>query len=378
MGVKDFTKVFDSNGEFHYKDFKNKTVVIDASVEIYRAALGMKMSETLSDAFGVPTAHINIILLGVILKLKASGADQYWVFDYHDNQIQECHNPLKQLEIQKRKDKRSAAKEKIHALKLELDKLTDDNINKENADDDLFTDDEDDILIKDQIEKLQLNKQTDQYKIDKCKADIDKQEKVSFSMKHFYIEDVKFMLNMLDIPWVECPPGYEAEQICAFATNINIFDRRIDYVLTPDADCLLFGAKQLIKRDIRKKKLFRYDRMDILDKYELTRENFIKIGLILGTDFASKTPRIGPKTVLKKYKDVQLSDEQATAYKLFTKKLSEDELSSTKQSIVNAGKLPFTDKKKYTQLLDWLELVKNFNRARIVKQFTKNHLFEEL
>jgi hypothetical protein len=39
----------------------------------------------------------------------------------------------------------------------------------------------------------------------------------------------------------------------------------------------------------------------------------IKIGLILGTDFAPKTPRIGPKTVLNKFRKTELSDEQTKA-----------------------------------------------------------------
>mgnify|MGYP001004839647 CR=1 FL=1 len=90
------------------KDFKNKNVAIDASVEIYRAALGMQKLDTLTDSYGNPTGHINVILLN-ILKLKANNANQYWIFDYNDSENKDkdiCHNPLKQLELQKRKEKR--------------------------------------------------------------------------------------------------------------------------------------------------------------------------------------------------------------------------------------------------------------------------------
>jgi XPG I-region/XPG N-terminal domain len=333
MGVKDFTKVFESNGEFHYKDFKDKNVVIDASVEIYRAALGMKMSETLTDAFGNPTAHINIILLGIILKLKANKANQYWVFDYYEGSTN--HNPLKLLELQKRKAKRENAKEKIVKLKQT---------------DELFSDDED------------------------IKQNIDKQEKAAFSMKQFYIDDVKFMLDMLDIPWIDCLPGFDAEQIAAISTNINIFDKKMDCVLSPDADCLPFGCKQLIKRDIRKKKLFKYNLDDLLIKHELTQDDLIKISLILGTDFAPKTPGVGPKTVLKKYKSIELSTDQINAMKYnFKRVLTDLEISQLKKPISE----PFTNEKKYKDLLDWLHLVKNFNRERIEKQFNKLNLFDK-
>ena len=119
MGIKSFTQVFSHLGEFKYKDFNGKNVIIDASVEIYRAALGMKIGEQLKNSFGVPTSHINTILLGVVLKLKAAGANQFWVFDYNkkidDGEI--FHNPLKQLELKKRKAKRVEAELKLTSLK---------------------------------------------------------------------------------------------------------------------------------------------------------------------------------------------------------------------------------------------------------------------
>jgi XPG N-terminal domain len=97
MGVKDFTKVFEPLREIKYKNLAGKTVAIDGNIEIYRAALGMSGSFQLTDKAGNPSSHINIVLLGVILKLKAAGADQYWVFDYESKEDEYiCHNPLKE------------------------------------------------------------------------------------------------------------------------------------------------------------------------------------------------------------------------------------------------------------------------------------------
>ena len=79
--------------------------------------------------------------------------------------------------------------------------------------------------------------------------------------------------------------------------------------------------------------------------------------------------------VLKKYNDIELSKEQQDAFdKNFMREITNDEIKSIKTSINNADKKSFSDKKKYEDLLTWLELVKNFNRARIEKQFAKLNL----
>lgn len=372
MGVSKFTKVFENSGEFKDKDFKGKNIVIDASVEIYRASLGMKASETLTDASGNPTAHINVILLGVILKLKAAGANQYWIFDHNQPRKdgEAFHNPMKELELQKRRQKRKIANGKLDSLKTKLDSLT---LAKDKAlaKDELFSDDDSDP--NDEI----TCKKDAEINIADINKDIDKQKKVAFTLEKFYIEDVLFMLNMLDIPWMECPPGFESEQIAAFTTyNRNILGKKMDFVLTPDVDCLLFGATKMIKRDTRKKKFFRYDLDELRTNYEISQDDLIKIALILGTDFAEKTPRIGEKTVLKKYKDVVLSDTQQCAFEIFKRSITNAEVDDI--VINNSIDDSFKDEEKFKQLLDWIELVKSFNRSRIVKLFHKQKLFLDI
>jgi flap endonuclease-1 len=207
---------------------------------------------------------------------------------------------------------------------------------------------------------------------------INKQEKIAFTMQEFYRADLIFMLDMLEIPWVECPAGFEAEQIAAISTyDESIFGIKMDYVFSPDLDGILFAAKKLIKRDTRKKKLFEYDLDSLLQKYELSQQDLIKIGLILGSDFAPKTPKIGPKSVLKKYKTVELTTEQTNALNtIFNRKITKDELKS--MDVKNIDKTPFTNNEKYKEMLDWLELVKSYNRERISKQFKKNKLFVDV
>ncbi len=365
MGIKDFTKVFGPEKEISYKDLKGKNIVIDSSTEIYRCALGMTGQNVLTDSSGMPTAHINSLLLGMILKLKVSDANQYWVFDYNQKRQEgvEFHNPLKELELKKRQEKRKKAKAKIEELEKQMESLM-----KEET---LFSSESEDEAGPSTKKTKKLTKEEIQHRINK-------QEKIAFTMRDFYRTDLIFMLDMLEIPWVECPSGFEAEQVCANATyDDSIFGVKMDYVFTPDVDSLLFSAKKLIKRDIRKKKLFEYDLDSLLTKYEITQQDLIKIGLILGTDFAPKTSKIGPKTVLKKYDSIELTEEQTNALNMnFNRKITKDELKS--MDVKNIDKTPFTNKEKYKEMLDWLELVKSYNRERISKQFKKNKLFVDV
>ena len=84
-----------------------------------------------------------------------------------------------------------------------------------------------------------------------------------------------------------------------------------------DFDVLVFGANKLVTK--KSKKMYLYNLPDILDQHKICFKDFIKIGVILGCDFAPKTPKIGVKTVMKKYKAVELTSIQEQAYNYFLK-----------------------------------------------------------
>ena len=299
MGVKDFSKVFDYTKEVTYKELNGKCIVIDASVEIYRAALGMKMSETLTNSFGVPTMHINVIYLN-ILKLKAAGAEQFWIFDKPNDNNEECHNPLKQLELMKRKNKKVEASKKIVDLKDKMKALmNDDNSDK----DELFSDmSEEETEAEPNTKKPGTDPNTKKHEnsivskkekkvkeIAEIQSNIDKQEKAAFVMKKFYFEDVIFILDMLDIPWIEAPAGFDAEQVAAEATRRNIFSKRMDYVFSSDMDSLLFGARILLKKVKRYIKTFYFDggllELIVPNKNLKIVENLLKEDILFIVDY---------------------------------------------------------------------------------------------
>ena len=80
--------------------------------------------------------------------------------------------------------------------------------------------------------------------------------------------------------------GIEAECLAAYMEMTGM----VDYVLSRDSDSIVYGAKNLISYD-SKNKGFRYWNADVIkQKYNLTQEDFRKIAVILGGDFAEKNP----------------------------------------------------------------------------------------
>ncbi len=330
MGVKGFSKTFTPTTTTLRK-LKGKKAAVDASVMIYQSALGMKQINGLTDADGNPTLHINVIH-SRILNFISNGINQHWVFDYHEK---DYVNPDKILENQKRSDRKKNAQKKIHALKK-----------SKTREEELFSDSESDDEQKSKEDE-------------KCK--IEKLEKIAFSATDSMFNDCKYLLNTYGIQWSIAPKGYEAEYMCAKLCEQS----DCDFVYTTDVDALLYRAPILIRpiKSKGRKILQKYILSDILEDNSITQGDLIKIAMILGTDHAPKTPRIGSGTVLKKFKDIELTDVQKTGSKVFSKPLT--------LNIANHPELP--QKKLYSQInlmLDWL-VSKKFNRDRVVKQIKK-------
>jgi hypothetical protein len=407
MGIKNFTKLFKSSTEIKLtgalREFKNKNIVVDAMAEIYRCALGAPTIDTLTDKNGQPTIHINSIMLGVIFKLKKAGALQYWIFDHNshtsDSDHSIHHNPLKQLEISKRTDRRKKAQILLDDVLSKEGRVLFSDDDTEAAADEAAVDEAavdesavDEAAVDEAaVDEADKTKKKSQTRRKKTPAIVKKNklEKITFQLQDYHIQDVQFILDCLNIPWAECPAGYESEQIAAALTcsSASSLVPVMDYVLSPDSDSLLFGAKLLIKRDTRKKKLFIYNLKDILRENNITQEQLIKIGIALGSDFAPKTPRAGPGTILKPISKkkarelnidmktegiirnidiIELTDKQKEAMKLFQANVK-DVIDQLKWNNLN-----YNEKKIDTSsLLDWLVNSKGFNKNRMETQIKK-------
>lgn len=329
MGIKNFSKVF--NPEIiKIKDIKNKKIVIDAYLVLYQSALGTSSITALTDPDGNPTMHLNVII-GKCLNFIKNKNDCCWVFDYHEK---DYSSPDKQHELNIRKEKRKKACEK-------LDKL----LQKDKKYKDLFSSDDED---------------TEERKNNKNK--INQKEKEIFSLDEKMINDCKFILESFNIPYTTAPKGIEAEAICAKLT-----EEKYDIVWSCDTDAILYGSKYLVRtiKSKGKKVLHQYNLDKLLNDNNININDLHKIGVILGSDHAPKTPKIGPGTVLKKYKDVELTEEQLKASKIFSKNIN---ISTLKYNGFKKDINIDEKKENVNKLINWLVNVKGFNKSKITNR----------
>jgi hypothetical protein len=364
MGIKNFSQTFNSTRIVKLKDLKHMTIAIDAMSELYRASLGSDDVKKLTDRDGNPTIFISVTLLN-IFKLHLAGVKQIWVFDHDRNGNAEFHNPAKLDELVRRKKKKEDAAEKIKKLIEE---------------EPLFSDDEEDVVeekkvIDTEVEADELleaenpkSKSDPKSKLDqKSKSDpkskleqIKSLEKRVFSVNSRMIEELKLILNCLNIQWTEAPAGFEGEAIASYLNSTSV----VNAVYSGDTDPIAFGAPVLL-RTARDKKIYEYTQEDVLkqiaesnDEFEEpTLSDFLKAAVALGTDMADKTPGIGAKTVLKKLHTIKLTKKQKEAIEHFKKR-------PTTESIVihNSDKTPFVDC-PIDNLIRWLVDSKNFRES---------------
>lgn len=360
MGIKNFSQTFKAVRTVTASDYRGKTISIDAMTELFRASLGAKSVSTLTDKSGNPTMHISVIL-AVVFDFQRNGVDQIWVFDHEQNPDEDFHNPMKMEELANRKKKRMEAQAKLDLLKSVEDKPT-------------FSDDEDDVDHRIKHDEEDKHDDKHESKTSDHQDQIDDLEKRTFTLSPAAKNDIKLIFNFLNIRWTEAPAGYEGECV---ATHLNIAGLS-DAVFSGDTDPIAYGAKVLLRRNPRDKLIYEYTQENILsqiaevnDNVEHNLNTIRSIALALGTDACKKTPKIGPKTVLKKIDEIEFTECQEKARTEFEKSLD-----ITKLVIRNAEKTPFVNCMS-EQLINWLVDEKSFNRARIQKMLTKGMASEK-
>ncbi len=122
------------------------------------------------------------------------------------------------------------------------------------------------------------------------------------------IDDAKHLLDAMGIPWIDAPGEGEAQ--AAYLTKIGIFNA----TASQDYDTLLFGSPTMVRNVTisgRKKMYGRevtihpemYQLDDVLRALDVSHEQLIDIGILIGTDFNPEGfPGIGPKTAYKEIK----------------------------------------------------------------------------
>jgi len=120
------------------------------------------------------------------------------------------------------------------------------------------------------------------------------------------VEEAKEFLHLLGIPVIEAPQEGEAQ------ASVMVSKGQLDGVVSQDFDALLFGATQLYrnigfsgKRKVSGKNFYvdikpeHLDLEKILTQLKISRQKLIWLGILVGTDFNDKFPKVGPKTAIK-------------------------------------------------------------------------------
>jgi 5'-3' exonuclease len=369
MGVKDFSKVFKHKRTITLKDYKNKTLAIDAMTELYQASLATKSTHTLTDADGNPTIHLSIILSRV-LEMAKYNIKQIWVFDHNNKNNAEFHNPAKNNELLKRKQRREKAVVKLQDIESKLMEVK----SKE-----LFSDDEEEpveskpsnkINIQTEIQEVPFDDDTVESKIVPSEQNVLESRQVALQKQIFtlgpnVINEVKLMFNYLGIHYVDAPESFEGEQIAAYLSATN----QCDAVLTADSDPIPFGALVLLRRNTRDKKIYEFTQEEIFEQLKEQGidhpdiDDIRRICVVLGCDYNDRTPGVGPKTVLKKFQKVELTDAQKRGLVEFAKEPIDD------IEVHNYNRVPLSSKDDINDFIEWLSVDKSFNKSRLEKKF---------
>jgi len=117
------------------------------------------------------------------------------------------------------------------------------------------------------------------------------------------ISDAKYLLTLLGIPFIDAPQ--EAEAQTAFMVQT---DNRFWGANSHDYDSLLFGCPRQVRYlsiSGKYRNIHSPSQPDIIELprllayHNITRNQLIDFGILLGTDFNEKVPRVGPKTGLR-------------------------------------------------------------------------------
>ncbi|MHA1990218.1 MAG: flap endonuclease-1 [Candidatus Hodarchaeales archaeon] len=253
MGIKFGDLLDDIREPLKLRDLKGKHIGIDAYVVLYQMLARIRPDQndalTLTDAQGRTTSHLQG-LLNRTMSLIDEGIKLVYVFDGEPPEF-------KKKELAKRSERKKKAEE--------------------------------------------------EYKIAIEKEDFEQARKFAQQMVSIddqILDDAKKLLKLLGVPFLTAK--HDAEAHLAVMARKGI----IDAAASQDYDTFLFGAPLVLRnltvsrtRMIRGKMKIVVPEKIYLDKalqeLGISRQQLINLGLLIGTDFNEKIPKVGIKTGLK-------------------------------------------------------------------------------
>ncbi len=226
------------------------------------------------------------------------------------------------------------------------------------------------LKIKEQEER-EYKKQLAEKKFQEAKEEQDEElmlrySKQSIRLKKEMIDESKELIQYFGLPVIQAPS--EAEAQCSFLNEKG----DVDYVGSSDFDCLLYGAKRLVRNltvsQRRRISSGAYinispeiiELKEVLSNLEISQDKLIALAILVGTDYNEGVPRIGPKTALRLVKQ----------YKNFDELFKEVKADFNWKEIYAAFKnMPIIKDYK----LNW----KNPNSEKIIKLLVDKHEFNQ-
>lgn len=169
--------------------------------------------------------------------------------------------------------------------------------------------------IRDEAEKI--------YKDALAKGDTEKARKFamrSSKLSPEIIESSKKLLTLMGIPYIDAKGEGEA-QAAYLVQNGDAYA-----VASQDYDCLLFGAKRVVRNlavNSNLGNLEYYQLNKVLKELNVTREELVDMGILIGTDFCDGLKGVGAKTALKLAHKEQLKEKIAELQKQSSHDLNE-------------------------------------------------------
>lgn len=132
------------------------------------------------------------------------------------------------------------------------------------------------------------------------KDEINKLNKQIIQITYKHISELKQLLDILHIPYINATG--EADAMCAKLYKLNI----IDTCMSEDMDILIFGCKNLIK--MNKDNIYEYDMDNILNILNINYDQLINMCLFFGCDYINSIPKKSPVeiyNIVKKYTNIK-------------------------------------------------------------------------
>lgn len=230
------------------KTFFGRKIAIDASMCLYQYLIAVRQSDglQLTNEDGQTTSHLSGFFYRTI-RMVENGLKPAYVFDGKPPE-------LKSHELSKRTERKKAAEAEIEKIK---ETATVDELSK--------------------FEKRTVRATREQN------------------------EEVKKLLKLMGIPYVEAP--CEAEAQCAELVKAG----KVYAAASEDMDTLCYGPQFLLRHltyaESRKVPIDEVKTDTVVEGLELTKESFVDLCILLGCDYCETIRGIGPVTALKLIKE---------------------------------------------------------------------------